>query len=401
MAFLRDSIKSLVGKYYTSGSPTFGGSAPSNGASATITAGSASTTFFTWSATDSFNKGVAYFELEGSLPPGVTFDRSSGILSGQYQMQGQNTNGATYSFTVTAVAASNTRQTTTRSYTLNLSVPFKYKQIITQGYMLGGYQNGSLWSNVNRVVHSTDTTSNLGDGYVDNYHYKSGTQSRDYCYIWNGGGVTGFNMRTEVKRNSGGINFSGGNTGTTWDSNNQYSWINGEGCGQWRKWQHSSENISNNVGSGWNSHAGGFSGENYGITWDNGGYTQRITYSNDSVAGMGHSAGAHGQQKGLSSKNYEGYGGNEGNYNGGYNFRITNSENGGGIAYTGKPCGNTGEENLMMGQDWGYQIGTYDGGQNNRAGKFTYASRAASEFGANLQPKGHGGASSGHCSHRD
>ena len=36
-------------------------------------------------------------------------------------------------------------------------------RIWTHGYVGGGYQNGSPWRNVNRTVHSTDTSTNLGD----------------------------------------------------------------------------------------------------------------------------------------------------------------------------------------------------------------------------------------------
>jgi hypothetical protein len=120
-------------------------------------------------------------------------------------------------------------------------------------------------------------------------------------------------------------------------------------------------------------------------------------YATETEAGNPTSAGAHGQQKGLSSKNGRGYGGNEGSYNGGYNWRVTNDTNGARISIVAKFHANMGEENYGHGQDKGYCLGQYDGAQNNRSGILFYATDSGYETGSSTQPKGKGGCSSGHC----
>jgi len=48
---------------------------------------------------------------------------------------------------------------------------FKYRQIITTSYVMGGYKDGTPWKNVNRMVHSTDVMTNLGDQMVFSASY--------------------------------------------------------------------------------------------------------------------------------------------------------------------------------------------------------------------------------------
>lgn len=345
--------------------------------------------------------GINYSISTGSLPPGFSLNSSTGAISGSYTVQGRNTPGQVYTFTVRGASQLNPASTSDRTYTVSLSVPFKYKQIVSTSYMVGGYQNGVLWNNCNRIVHSTDTTTNLGDGNIQNFHYKSGASSTTKVFVWNGGFVTGFNMRTEVISNSGSINFSGANTGTMQDPDFTYAWINGEGCNQVRRWTIATENITADRGNGWSDHAATIFGETRGIWWGNSGQTARFIYSSESYANMGYSAGAHGQQKGLSSKDGKGYGGNQGSYNGGNQFRVTNIETESNITTVGKPITNMGEENFGHGQEKGYCIGTYDGAQNNRAFILTYSTNSGFETGSTTQPKGKGGCSSGHMGFRD
>ena len=56
-----------------------------------------------------------------------------------------------------------------------------------------------------------------------------------------------------------------------------------------------------------------------------------------------------------------------------------------------------GEENMMMGQDWGYMMGQYDGQQNNHTTKWDYSTDVETNMGASTRPKGHYGQSSGGC----
>jgi hypothetical protein len=62
-----------------------------------------------------------------------------------------------------------------------------------------------------------------------------------------------------------------------------------------------------------------------------------------------------------------------------------------------KPIGNSGEENFDMGQEKHYMMGMYDGAQNNRGWKFTYATDTGFELGAGSIRTGVPGGSSGAC----
>ncbi len=345
--------------------------------------------------------GVTYSISSGSLPPGFSLNSSTGTVSGSYTVQGQNSSGQVYTFTVRATSQLNSASFSDRTYTITLSVPWRYRQIINYNYMSGGYKNSTLWSNVNRTVVSTDTTTNLGDGNIDNYHYKSGASGNSRLYVWNGG-ATAFNMRTEVKQNSFSGGGGGGNNGTVFNERN-HAYIMGEGTGQVVKWSFASESNAAGLGGGWTSHAAGISGEDRGIYWGNSGETQRVYFPTDSIANMGYSAGRHGQQKGLMAKTGYGYGGNEGDYAGGYNFRRTLiASEAGSNTYT-KPGGwGYGEENFSMAQNKGYMQGQHDpSGQNNRSYAYVYATESGYQNGGTMEPKGHDGCSSGHMGWRD
>lgn len=56
-----------------------------------------------------------------------------------------------------------------------------------------------------------------------------------------------------------------------------------------------------------------------------------------------------------------------------------------------------GEENMEMGQDWGYMLGQYDNQQNNHTVKYGYSTDSQTTMGYASRPKGHIGQSSGQC----
>ncbi len=404
---------SLGGNQLTKGTGGFSPGVGPQDTSASAAAGSLGTTTVTGDSSASSvsgtratyiptgGGGVTYSISSGSLPPGFSINSSTGTVSGSYTVQGQNAASQTYTFTVRATSQLNSASFSDRTYTITLSTPWRYRQIINYNYMHGGYKNSSLWSNVNRTVVSTDTTTNLGDGNIDNFHYKSGASGNSRCYIWNGG-ATAFNMRTETKQNSYSGGGGGGNNGCVHNEKN-HAYVMGEGTGQVVKWSFASESNAAGLGAGWNDHAAGISGEDRGIYWGNSGQTQRVYFPTDSVANMGYSAGAHGQQKGLMAKTGYGYGGNEGGYSGGYNFRRTliaseTQSN----TYT-KPGGwGYGEENFGMAQNKGYMLGQHDpSGQNNRSYAYVYATESGYQNGGTMEPKGHDGCSSGHVGWRD
>ena len=352
---------------------------------------------------DPWHNGITYSIVSGSLPPGFSLNSSTGQITGAYSASGVNTDGLVYNFTVRASDNSPGAQTVSdRSYSVTLSVPWLYRQIITTIYMAGGYKDSTLWSNVNRFPRSTETCTNLGDGNIDNYHYKSGMCDDNRGHIWNGNSTTTFNMRTESKVNGvGAPGHNTSNTGTVFAPDRNRSWTTGEGISNVFRFTASTNSFAN-IGGGNGGHASGISGENKGIWWAGQGtnYTARIDFSTESQATGIVAAGAHGQQKGMSAKTGFGYGGNEGSYAGGYNFRKTNITNES-YSTVAKMWGNCGEENMGMSQDRGYIIGQYDDsiGQNNRCGRHIYATDVGAQLSTEVQ--GHGGASSGHCFWRD
>jgi hypothetical protein len=374
----------------------------------TVNSSSTSTTVTASRVTyDPFNAGaITYTISSGSLPGGFSLNSSTGQVTGSYTPVGINTDGVVSTFTIRATARSG--NTSDRTYTITQSVPFLYRQIITRNYMVGGYQGGSLWSNVNRTTHSNDTSTNLGDGTIDNYHYKSGACGDTYGWIWNGGSTTRFNMRTESKSNgTGGPPYGCANTGTVIAGDRSKSFTAGEGSGTPFKFTFSNETFTSQGSYGTNSdHCAGIYGEFIGVVWYNGGGNHKINFSSEAWSGAAGTHASHGQQKGFNGKAGYGYGSTGGGYNGGtslnkINMSTTTENNVGTVT---KPCQNQGEDNNGLGQTVAYTIGGYDGagnGQNNRSGKLTLANDSAVEVGGALQPGGHVGASSGHCFHRD
>jgi hypothetical protein len=390
------------GGYHPGQSPidTASSSAAGSLGTTTITSSSASTSVSGQrQAIDPFYQGAITYSLaSGALPPGFSLNTSTGAVSGSYTVSGVNNDATVYSFTIRATTAG-IASYTDRTYTITLSVPWNYSQILTTVYMIGGYQSSALWSNVNRCAQSTQTTVNLGDGNVDNFHYKSGATSYNKTYIWNGG-PTGFSLRTETKNVSGNNAGGGGNNGTMFNQRTG-SYTTGEGTGTINKFIFSSE-TQTNLGNGWNDHAASISGQYRGIFWGNSGQSQRVYFPSDAVANLGYSVGAHGQQKGMMAKTGYGYGGQQGDYAGGNTWRKTNIESESQASSVGKIVGSCGEENYGMSQDYGFLLGEHDpSGQNNRSGWLNYSTDSTGQNGSTVEPKGHGGASSGHCGWRD
>ena len=356
-------------------------------------------------AIDPYSTGIVYTVVSGTLPTGYTLNALTGSITGTYTVAGINTDGIVWNFTIRA-SDSNTaiKQYTDRAYSVTLSVPWLYRQIITTAYMAGGYQNSVVWSNVNRFPRSTETCTNLGDGLIDAYNYKSGMCSDTKGYIFGGAGAHGtastvnttFNLRTETKgTNAGAIPFSCTDTGTVFAPDRNRSFTVGAGVSNCFRFTASTEAYST-LGGGQGGMASGVSGENKGIWW--GDANRSINFSTEGQATISMAGSAHGQQKGLSAKTGFGYGSNEGTYNGGYNWRKINitAETYGTIT---KYPGNSGEENYAMTQDRGYILGEFDGAQNNNCGRLIYATDAGATLGTTVQ--GHGGASSAHCFWRD
>ena len=283
-------------------------------------------------------------------------------------------------------------------------------RIWTHGYVGGGYRGGSPWRNVNRTVHSTDTSTNLGDTLDRSGAYMSGSwndikhffHSMENTYRGSSNYTSGFNMATEsgiahqsswnmtVNRGSMGSMqdhvFAGGNSILHGGSNSRTDVFNLN-----TETMRTSGFPPNHDGSGedpsWGGHGrlkGWYkqSGTRRGFEW-----------KNESWVTWEHGPGGDGWKKILPTMLGHMYCGT-GNNNQNGNARIDDIT---GINTRNIDFGRMGEENFEMGMRKGYCLGNYNGNQNNQTFKVNYQTDGATYLGGTAEPKGHSGMSSAHC----
>jgi hypothetical protein len=288
--------------------------------------------------------------------------------------------------------------------------PYLYRTIITNSYVMGGYQSSSPWKNVNRMTHSSDVCTNLGDKLTYGASYVSGACSLTKGYLW---GVTdtypgstntveAFNMSTETNAGTsfGTMRNARDDSGTVFKEH-YFAYIAGGGTADVDVFNLTNETMYvNNTGpdASGTDDGSGMSDENAAYLYTTAGQV-KFLFSTTVAYGVTDTnvKNAHGQQKGINSKIGKGWGGNEGSWNGGYNLRRWSFATDTNLGTVAKPIGNSGEENFDMGQDKQYMMGCYDGAQNNRGWKFTYSTESGSELGSGSVRTGVAGGSSGHC----
>ena len=294
---------------------------------------------------------------------------------------------------------------------------FKYRHIINYGYVAGGYKDASPWKNVHKAVYATDQTSHLGQLMDYPANYTKGACSKTILWVFSsntGNGFTGPSTVSDTYNTAVNMVTETGYTHQTkWDittaradcgvmfQETEFAFIFGGYASTVDVFNMTTEICL--TGQGLSSVGGSetstaFSDENSGY-----GYTDsvgiKMNYANRTFTSTTQ-WGAHGQQKGISSKNGKGYAGNEGSYNGGYNLRrwqFSTDTNAGNVT---KPETNTGEENFTMGQDWQYMLGNYNGVQNNNNWKFYYATDSGTAGVSGLSPTAQAGQSSAICGWR-
>jgi hypothetical protein len=287
--------------------------------------------------------------------------------------------------------------------------PFLYRTVITTSYVAGGYKDASPWTNVNRMLHSTDVCTNLGNLLPEAGTYVSGANNLTKAFVWGtqnsfsgaSTNVATFSMATET--NTGllsGILRGTRNDAATVFKEHYFAYIGGGGTGDMDVFNLTTESMyRNSIGGDIDAAEGsGMSDEWAGYLYTDSG-SWKLSFSTTVQYEITDTAirGAHGQQKGISSKLNKGYAGNEGSYNGGYNLRRFNFITDTQFGTSPKPIANCGEENFDMGQDKQYCLGNYDGAQNNRGWRYNYASESGFELGAGSVRTGVPGGSSGHC----
>jgi len=293
--------------------------------------------------------------------------------------------------------------------------PFLYRQVITSGYVMGGYKDSSPWKNVNRMVHATDVMTNLGDllSYAGAYTSGFCTTTKGFLWStdnsWPGTSVTtsAFNLATETTAGTNAnwnMTVSRNDVGTFFKETS-YAWLVGGGNSGIDFFNGTTETMSatgqtSMSGDSMQSGVATISDELKAFAW--GDATHKYSFASGSTMTVNTSGSVNGsgsQQKGINSKHNRGYCGNEGTYCQGYNLRrwdLTTETN---LGTTGKPIGDSGEENFDMGQFHQYAMGLYDctNGQNNRGWRFSYVSETGYEIGAGSVRTGVPGGSSGHC----
>ena len=323
------------------------------------------------------------------------------------------------------------------------------RSLLTHGYVAGGYKDAVAWRSVNKTWHANDITLYCGEQLKTGGAYAGGTFSDHNGYNHGSGGgwstlssaTDSYNLGTGVSRtvnlgltgaNPGGpFGYSGGNpvgdgqgitygAGGTGSAAGQGSWelsvartffggtqdqigqvgyiTGGPETAACDKFNFPTEimYIGNSSGvSG--SHATGAGGAT-SMFWSIAGQMRQMAFSTGTWAAWspGTSAAPDGVCKMLSTKlgyHYVGSGSNA-------TSPVMKWSDATGATITSalsKPS-NQGEENMQMGQNWGYCLGAYNGYQNNYTFKVTYANDAFTVMGSSTQPKGHAGMSSATCS---
>ncbi len=289
---------------------------------------------------------------------------------------------------------------------------FLYRAIYVRGYIAGGYYSTSPWKNVNKTIHSTDVTTNLGDMLDYGGSYVVGGYSDFNLYIYavsdtfqgSSAYTSSFSMTNDSKRSHSsswdllaarsvagscmlrpGLDmayYSGGGAGLTTDKHN-----------------YTTETMS--VGPARSSGSGDAGSTSiYGVSrgmFKSANSAEYLSWSTETwTAWAGTGISTDGQPKGHSTKWGFGYirpGSNTASTSY-YKMSDTTSTS---IA-TGivDPNGvGAGEENHETGQNHGYYLGQYNGVQNNNTTKFNYLTDILTTMGAATQPVGHTGMSSG------
>ena len=289
---------------------------------------------------------------------------------------------------------------------------WRNREAIAVAYTFGGYKDGNPWRQVHRTNVATDQTTNLGIQMDYPGSYTSGANNATTFFLWStptdnahstsSSRTSAFHMYTETSKGHN-SNYDAYNSRMDLSSSCReqslsFHTAGGPGSSNYDVFNLITETRQTQVGGSLSSQSSSFYDKDYAYHWDNGA-GQKVNMYTFSAAGAQHWAN-HGQQKGIMSKVRVGYAGNEGSYNGGYNYRRWNLTNDSNTGTFGKYHQNMGEENYSMGHDWQYMVGQYNGGgQNNLSHKLYYSNDSMSSPGG-VQPTANAGQSSGHCGSR-
>ena len=309
---------------------------------------------------------------------------------------------------------------------------WRYRSLITHGYISGGYKGSQPWRSMNKTWHNNDTTMYTGEQVDRAAAYCDGTWSDFNGYIHgtvnsyagNSSHTSSYNLHTGICRNQGdgrfsqysygyegdspknvmGYNVTGGwqmdagrnDCGCATAQKEQAGYITGGGSSTTNKLHFATEimyNTSNSGDSGDFVAGCGMESRSY-FAWRNSSQ-KYITHSNDSWTNQGFAGNNRGRCKALPTKWGHFYIGTDDNVT--TPLRKVRGSDGGAISNYNRSRA-AGEENMEMGQDWGYKLGDFDGQQNNHTEKWDYSNDSITTMGFATRPKGHYGQSSAACS---
>jgi hypothetical protein len=321
-------------------------------------------------------------------------------------------------------------------YNLTIGSEFKYRSIFTHGFLSGGYRGANPWRTVNQTFHATDVTICRGDQLDRAAAYVDGNFGDYNGYIYggangwspNGPHTSSINLHTGTGRTAGSspdynhtdnYGTTPDSIGASWDlygSQNdggatsgqtvQRGYITGGGdlgSQSWNRMNFHSELISRVSGGHGSDYCSKTEGELRGYSYSDTSNSRYIEFASESTGNWSTSnITGDGWKKSLSTKWNIGYHGNGNNVTQSW-MKFTHNT-GSRVSNFNQNDVSSGEENMQMGQDWGYMLGNYSGGggsgnarQNNRTFKLFHATDSMTMLGFKTEPKGHQGQSSGAC----
>ena len=256
---------------------------------------------------------------------------------------------------------------------------------ITRGFSCCGYRGAQSWRNVNRLVHSTFTQTNLGDLSAQSGAYIDGKPNTSMtAFIFATGNswdattsyVSKINMNTESNAGAASSMSSSRNRCSAMGRDFVYAYVHGGGSNSSNtvRYNLSTEASNNSTSNPSGSQNNPACGQGATVGWIRQGGAYAYNFSTESYTNWTDSPGTDGSNKTLSSRNGFSYWNTCGGYRTSCDWHLRDSYTGGRMASVSKQGITTGEESMHTGNEYGFICGQYDGNQNNNGYLFTYAS---------------------------
>ena len=257
------------------------------------------------------------------------------------------------------------------------------------------------WSDYNGYIHGTVNSYQGNSSHTSSYNLHTGIcrnqgdgRFSQYSYGYEGDdpkNVMGYNVTGGWQMNAG-----RNDCGCATAQKEQAGYITGGGSSTTNKLHFATEimyNTSNSGDSGDFVAGCGMESRSY-FSWRNSSQ-KYIQHSNDSWSNQGFAGNNRGWCKALPTKWGHFYIGTSNNVT--TPLRKVRGSDGTALSNYNRSRA-AGEENMEMGQDWGYKLGDFNGQQNNHTEKWNYSNDSITTMGFACRPKGHYGQSSAACS---